>query len=173
MTDAQLYDDHLTIERNLPAPPEKVWEYLVDPELRQKWFCAGATADEVGGTILLDFDHSRISKVNKSGGTECANPVVMKGTITAYDPPNRLAFTWFEDSGEQSHVTITLTARDSGTTLHLIHDRMITLEDKWGVSAGWHAHLDLLLDLLSGRTPRDFWEHYDPLEARYKEQVGD
>ncbi|MEO1658823.1 MAG: SRPBCC family protein [Pseudomonadota bacterium] len=172
MTDVQLYDDHLTIERNLPAPPEKVWEYLVNPELRQKWFCAGATDDNVDGTIHLDFDHSRISNQTPQGLTDCGEPVLMKGTLTAFDPPHRLAFIWHESEGGETHVTITLTARDGGTTLHLVHDRIADAEHKWGVSAGWHAHLDLLVDLISGQPARDFWGHYGPLEAMYKELIA-
>jgi uncharacterized protein YndB with AHSA1/START domain len=55
----------LEITRELPASCQQVWEYLVDPELRQKWFCAGATGAAPGEEFVMDFDHSRISNLRQ------------------------------------------------------------------------------------------------------------
>jgi hypothetical protein len=37
------------------------------------------------------------------------------------------------------------------------------------VSGGWHVHLDVLEDVLAGRTPRPFWS----TNARYAEEYED
>lgn len=40
-----------------------------------------------------------------------------------------------------------------------------------GIAAGWHAHLDLLADLLEGRPARDFRPHHTALEGGYVREV--
>jgi hypothetical protein len=35
------------------------------------------------------------------------------------------------------------------------------------VSGGWHAHLDILDDVLGGQTPRPYWKTHTALEAEY------
>ncbi|MEO1043216.1 MAG: SRPBCC family protein [Pseudomonadota bacterium] len=172
MTDAQLFDDHLVIERHLPAPPDKVWAYLVDPTLRERWFCGGATDDKVGGRILFDFDDSKISGSEPSPDSDCGDNPTFEGTLTDYDPPHHIAFTWPEQDSDGTHVSITLSATTTGTKLRLVHEQLKRDDYKSGVSAGWHAHLDLLVDLASGHAPRDFWEHYRPLEDKYKKMLG-
>ncbi|GGY40017.1 SRPBCC family protein [Parvularcula lutaonensis] len=171
-TDVQLEEDQLEIRRRLPALPERVWEYLTDPALRKRWFCAGETGNEVGGTVVFDFDHSRISASPPPKTVGCGDPITFEGTITAYDPPRLLAFSWPEESGASTHVTITLTPDGDGTVLHLLHTRLVRDEHRWGAAAGWHAHLDLLVDLVSGCEARDFWVHYAPLEEMYWKRVG-
>jgi len=51
----------LRFERLLDAPVDKVWQYLVDPDLRARWFMAGPTDARVGGSIGLTMDHDRLS----------------------------------------------------------------------------------------------------------------
>lgn len=171
-TDARLDEDRLEIERFLPASPERVWEYLTDPELRQKWFCAGATGTAEGEPIVFDFDHSRISREPAPPKHQGSDKVVFEGTITAYDPPRLLAFSWPEQDGEGTHVTINLTPKGDGTRLHLQHTKLKRADYKSGAAAGWHTHLDLLADLVNGREARDFWVHYAPLEEMYEKRVG-
>ena len=170
-TDVQLFEDRLVVERHFKAAPEKIWQYLTDPALRQKWFCAGATDAHEGGTIVFDFDHSRISKTAPSKDGDCADAVTFEGTITDYDPPHRFGFTWPEQDGDGTHVLIRLRADQDGTHLHLEHSKLKRDDYKSGAAAGWHTHLDLLVDLTNGEEARDFWVHYRPLEARYKEKV--
>ena len=73
--------------------------------------------------------------------------------------------------GDESLVTIQLTQEGEDTRLHLIHSRLTNPDFQKGASAGWHAHLDLLVDLVNGTTARDFWVHYGKLKAKYDERI--
>ena len=55
--------------------------------------------------------------------------------------------------------------------LVLTHTRLKTREDVVGVLGGWHAHLDILEDVLEGRVPEPFWRRFNPLDAEYDSMV--
>jgi len=161
----------LEIARVLPAPVDRVWEHLVDPELRKLWFCAGATGTRPGDDFVMDFDHSRISDSDPPPEIGCGDPVVMTGTIVTYDAPSVLAYSWPEEHGTGTIVTIRLKQDGDNTTLTLSHDRLSNPEYQKGASAGWHAHLDLLVDVMNGNERRDFWIHYAALKKQYDQRM--
>ncbi|MEL6108441.1 MAG: SRPBCC family protein [Planctomycetota bacterium] len=162
----------LEITRLLPASQRRVWDYLVDPELRKLWFCAGETGSGPGEPFVMDFDHSRLSTQQPPEGIECGDPITMHGMIVTFDPPKELSYNWPDESdGPGTLVTIRLSERDGATELHLTHERLTGPEFRTSASAGWHAHLDLLVDLASGNEPRDFWAHYAQLKSGYAAQV--
>ena len=161
----------LEIVRELPASCERVWEYLTDPELRKKWFCSGATGSKSGEEFVMEFDHTRLSTSAPPEGLDCGSPVV-HGTIVTFEPPHRLSYRWpGESDDDESIVTIELTQRGENTRLHLVHSKLTNPEFQKGASAGWHAHLDLLLDLVEGKETRDFWVHFGKLKSEYDERI--
>ena len=163
----------LEITRNLPATCERIWEYLTDPELRQQWFCAGETGCQPGDPFVMDFDHSRISTSPPPEGMGCGEPVVMRGEIVEFDPPHKLSYLWPGNADEEeSLVTFELTQLGDHTRLRLIHSQLNQPEFKLGASVGWHAHLDLLVDITNGRETRDFWVHYEQVKAEYDLQTA-
>ncbi len=91
----------------------------------------------------------------------------MCGATVEFDPPNEPACKWPHDKGPGTVVTVKLTAMASGTLLKLTYARLASEEFRKGVCAGWHAHLELLLDLTSQQPARDFRRHYPSLEAEY------
>ncbi|MEM7217459.1 MAG: SRPBCC family protein [Pseudomonadota bacterium] len=162
----------LEIAHQLPGPIERVWDHLVDGELRKLWFCGGATADHVGGKIVLEFDHSRLSTRATPPEHEGGGRVTNEGEVLRFEPPNVFAFNWFEHDGvEHSRVTITLTEKNGGVELHLLHERLEKRTDRVSVAAGWHAHFDLLGDLLRGEPVRDFWDVHLALEKHYDDAL--
>jgi uncharacterized protein YndB with AHSA1/START domain len=163
----------LEFERTFAAPIEKVWEYLVDPEKRAVWFCGGSTSSEVGGAIVFDFDHRRLSESAPPEKYRSEETATHRGEILAFEPPHRLAFTWFEASGgEPSEVAITLTAIDERTTrLRLTHNAITGRDMMVGVLAGWHGHFDILAEVLIGPRKSDFWIIDQRLEAEYEKRV--
>ena len=164
----------LEITRDLPASCERVWEYLVNPELRQKWFCAGETGTAAGESLVMDFDHSRISNSAPPESLGCSgDPQIVVGTIPIFEPPHKLAYLWpGETEADTSLVTIELTQVGEKTRLHLIHSRLANLDFQKGASAGWHTHLDLLVDHVSGNDVRDFWMHFEKVQAEYDELLA-
>lgn len=92
----QIGPAELEFTRQFDASVETVWQFLVDPDKRKLWFCGGSTDDRVGGGIVFEFDHRRLAKSPapmKYASEETAKHL---GEIIEYEPPHRLAFTWFE-----------------------------------------------------------------------------
>lgn len=162
-------------ERLLPGPIERVWSYLVEADKRTTWFCGGETEPRKGGRIALFFKHSQITdepppenyrKMNDEGA-------MMSGTVTLWEPPHRLAFTWQGMGDPDSDVEIELAPVGEKVRLVLIHRRLATKERMANVSSGWHLHLDLLEDQLLGQKPRGFWSRHQRLMAEYAERQRD
>lgn len=117
---------------------------------------------------MFEFDHRRLSNSGPPEKYADSNVPTMRGEVLAYEKPHKLKLTWEEMHADSvSTVTILLTAIGEKTALHLIHEHLIP-EIQSGVMAGWHAHLDLLLDLMAGLPARDFWVHFNALEAVYE-----
>lgn len=164
----------LEIYRDLPGPIERVWDYLTQSDLRKKWLCAGDVSTEVGGEIVFHFDHKNLSKHPTPASHEGGGDHKMVGKVRVFDPPRHLAFSWpSAEADKPTEVVIKLTEIDGGVRLHLRHENLVTSEYKSGASAGWHTHLDILSDLVSGRNGRDFWDHYLPLEQEYKSRLAE
>jgi uncharacterized protein YndB with AHSA1/START domain len=51
----------LRLERLLPGPIERVWEYLTDSKKRGTWFATGPMELHVGGKVEFQFHHADLS----------------------------------------------------------------------------------------------------------------
>lgn len=177
-TRAEMLDaSTLRIERRLPGPVERVWQYLTEPEFRETWLAGGSLEPRAGGEMVLEFDHDRISDVPGPTPERFEGSVGYVSTcrIETWDPPRELSFTWPEPGQPDSFVHILVEPTgDSGDQVRLIltHSRLGTHELLQGVSGGWHAHLDILADRLAGRSTGNFWTRYQTLEAHYLEAFG-
>ena len=93
------------------------------------------------------------------------------GKVTRCEPPHVLQHTWeFED--ENSEVCYELTEEGDMVRLVLTHRRLDTQDIVLSVSGGWHTHLNVLVDVLNGDTPRPFYKMQARLEAEYTERLG-
>ena len=153
----------IRLERVLPGTPERVWEYLVDPDLRVTWFAGGPIDLRPGGVVDFRYDHARISD---EPVPEAFLDHRETGRVIACEPPRLLAFTW-RDGPAASHVTFELAPVDGGTRLVLTHSRLDLPGDFVPAAAGWHAHLDMLEARVAGRAPGSFWKRHESLERRY------
>ncbi|QND51473.1 SRPBCC family protein [Phyllobacterium sp. 628] len=154
------------IERLLPGPVERVWDYITDSEKRGKWLAKGPMADHAGGPVELTFQHSQLSseptpeKYRKYEGTKNT------GTVLRCEPPTFLSFTWSGES-EPSEVSFELQAVGPDTLLTVTHSRLSSRGGMVSVASGWHTHLSVLIAQLNGTKPAIFWSKMEQLEGEY------
>jgi uncharacterized protein YndB with AHSA1/START domain len=120
-----------------------------------------------GGEVEFRFHHADLSAEKtapeKFKKYECGH--IMRGHITACEPPRLLSFT-FGDAGE---VTFELSPR--GVLLVLTHRELKDRAMMVGVASGWHSHLAILIDNLNRVAPRPFWTTHAKMEAEYETRI--
>jgi uncharacterized protein YndB with AHSA1/START domain len=129
-------------ERLLPGPVERVWEVLTRPDLLPAWFGEGAIEPREGGAVSLMAGHIR-------------------GVVTQWKPPTRLAYTWNVLSpGEavsaypESYLTLELSQRSDQVLLTLTHLPVLDRFEKQN-AMGWATFLDLVDAALRGQPTGD------------------
>lgn len=157
----------LKIERLLPGPIERVWEYLTRSDLRRQWLASGDMQMQKGSAFTLTWRNAELTENVGNRPADFGEEHSMDSTITELDAPIRLAFTW-----GQGEVTMDLEQRGEKVLLTITHARVSSPEMLLSVSAGWHSHLDVLADKLSGRTPEPFWDAYQRNKAEYVKRLG-
>lgn len=156
----------LKFERLLPGPIDRVWEFLTDAEKRGLWFAAGKLEAQQGGEMKLIFNNSTLS--NPPDPTpekydEFGDGFISHATVITYEQNKKLVISW------EGIVTFELEEVGDKVKLTLTHEKL--KDDKTykaGVFAGWHTHLDILFDRLSGKDPKGFWKIHMPLEEKYE-----
>lgn len=164
------------LERDLAASVDRVWAHLADPVPRATWLAGGTIEPRVGGRVALAFRHAEIT------GPDDPPPAayramhdeghVARGVVTAWAPPQRLAFTWV-DGAESSEVAFALDAVGDATRLRLTHRRLDTRGAVVSVAAGWDAHLHTLAAALSGAPRPAYWRTFAASEARHAAAFAD
>jgi uncharacterized protein YndB with AHSA1/START domain len=140
--------------RSYPYPLQRLWAAVTEPDDLKHWFPFRVSMrPRVGGSIEFSDD---------SG-----NPPT-SGTILAYDPPRRLAYTW---GGSELHFELEPTGAD-GCTLTLVN--VLEASDEASRNAaGWSVCLAELDKLITGAraggphsdTAEDWASFYDAYRA--------
>ena len=135
------------IERYIDAPPDVVFDQLVEPERLRRWLVMNAWLDlRAGGDYRFDM----------SAGTA-------GGSFLEVEEAKRLVFTWGWHDSEtmppgSSTVTIELSPVGDGTRLVFTHTDG-SPDDLRAHVIGWSHYLDRLVTLAeSGRVAADDWE---------------
>ncbi|MEX2601817.1 MAG: SRPBCC family protein [Balneolaceae bacterium] len=160
-------------ERLLHGPPERIWEYLTQSELKAKWLSAGDVEPRVGGKVEFRFKHKDLSESDEpipEKYKQMENGSYFEGRVTEWDPPRKLSYTWGEGTGEESEVTYELIPKQNNMVLLILTH--VRLGDDpavlISVGAGWHTHLGILEDRLEGKEPQGFWMVHTKMENVYE-----
>ena len=162
------------IERLLSGPIERVWSYLTESEKRGRWLASGEMELRVGGRVEHVFNNSELTEHDDPAPPKYAKYACesrMHGKITECEPPRLLSYTWGGDPAEGSEVRFELTPRVDKVLLVVTHRRLADHDEMISVAAGWHTHLDILLDRLEDREPAGFWATHTRLEAEYERRI--
>lgn len=154
----------LEIRRLLPGTVERVWAYLTDSSLRQKWLAAGEMVLEVGAPFDLTWRNDELTDPPGHRPDGFGAEHSMKSRILAVDPPRKLSISW----GSEGDVTFELAPAGEKVLLTITHRKLAERGAKLAVSAGWHAHVDVLEALLAGTDAAPFWDNWSALKAHYE-----
>ena len=156
------------IERTLPGPIERVWDYLTDSDLRARWLAAGRMEPRPGAPVEFVWRNDELS----GGGAHRPEgfPAEQRMTcvVVRAEPPRLLVLSW---GASGSEVTFELAPAGSEVKLTLTHNRLPDRDTLLGVSAGWHAHLDVLVADLHGEPAPPFWPAWTRLRADYDARI--
>ena len=122
----------VTVERDLPFPPEKIWRALTVPHLLSEWLMQSDFQAETGHRFRFTADW---------GGVDCK--------VLTVEPNRRLAYTW-DAMGLNSVVTFTLSPTATGTHLRMEQEgfKPGMGQAYAGAKYGWNNFFDKLSALL-------------------------
>ena len=112
-------------QRQIPAPVEKVWDYLTKPELLAKWF---ADTSYMGPDAPVYM--------------ETGDGDFFSGRVVEWDPGIVLGLRWkFVGCGPEYEVRFSLLRRKQGTELTVQDRGAITVEEAECLRVGWSEFL--------------------------------
>jgi uncharacterized protein YndB with AHSA1/START domain len=170
-----LDESTVKFERLLPGPIERVWSFLTESEKRAQWLCGGDVETTVDGKVDMHFHNKLLSSAEDIPRPEkyrnMPERMSFAGKVTRCEPPHILEHTW--DFGEElSEVCYRLEEEGDQVRLVLIHRRLETTDTVLDVSGGWHTHLNVLVDVLSGSKLRPFYKMQLQYESEYRQRLG-
>jgi uncharacterized protein YndB with AHSA1/START domain len=154
------------LQRLLPGPIERVWAYLTDSELRRQWLASGDMPARAGTAFTLTWRNDTLTDPPGTKPEGFGGEHSMDSTISEFDAPRRLAFTW--GSGD---VAFDLEPAGDKVRLTITHRGISDRANMLMIGAGWHQHLDTLVARASGHAPQPFWDGWSQLHAEYEHLI--
>ena len=147
--------DALVSEIHIAAPPERVFQALIDPAQAMQWWnspqCpieAYAMDARPGGRWSYDTQQTEKVKVNGVSKFHC------EGEVLECDPPRVLAYTWIANWHEKEARTVVrweLAASKGGTLLRVTHSGLAALEaSRKDYSGGWPGVVESIKRFVEG-----------------------
>lgn len=158
----------LTIRRILPGPADRIWAYLTESNLRRQWMASGVMDMRIGAQFELTWNNNELTDPPGRPPEGFDGKHHMESEITELDPPRKLAFSW----GSTGGVTFELEPRGEEVLLTVTHRRIADPTMRLNISAGWHAHLDVLAARVEGSEPKPFWDHWAALKTEYATRLA-
>lgn len=140
------------LERVLDHPVDTVWAMLTELGHLANWLAPGDIECKQGGAAKLNFADS---------GT------VIDSTVSAYEPPRLLEYSWSSPGEPLRPVRWELTAEGKATRL-ILTLRVPAGEDAARACAGWEAHLEMLAAALEGVPIKFPFQRFKETREAYK-----
>ena len=123
----------VTVERDLPFAPEKIWRALTQPHLIEEWLMKTDFRPAVGEAFTFTAQWGAV-----------------EGKVLAIEPERSISYSW-NAMGLESVVTWTLTPTAGGTRLRMEQAGFKTGQDQayHGAAAGWPRFFDGLEQVLA------------------------
>jgi uncharacterized protein YndB with AHSA1/START domain len=158
--------DAIRLERVLDAPPETVWRYLTEAELRRTWFMGGTDAGPSGEfQMIINHDELSDGDVPYPESYAASKGKTWSEKVIRFEPPRVLETSFGVDKGI---VTYELIPEGQGTRLVLTHSKISSPTGFQDFGSGWTSHLKMLEKRLAGGGVADFWA----LHAQSKAEVA-
>lgn len=158
----------LRLQRRLPGPIERVWDYLTRSELRQQWLASGVMEDlRPGASFELVWRNDELSDspAERPEGFSAESRATC--TVLAAQAPRLLRYRW-PDVGE---VCFELAAVGDEVLMTITHSGLAGERLLLNVCAGWHAHLARMVALVEGQRPPSLWATWTLLRADYARRL--
>jgi uncharacterized protein YndB with AHSA1/START domain len=140
-------------ERVYDYRPDELWAAVTEPEHVRGWL----------GETDLDLNGGHGTVRFEDGG-------VVTLRVRRVEPGRLVEYDWEIPGEPPSVLRVELEPQEHGTLLVLDHRRLST-DQATGYGAGWHAHLDALESMLSGRTFT--WDkRFEELRPSYVARAG-
>lgn len=156
------------LQRLLPGPAQRIWDYLTQGDLRRQWLAAGDMQAAAGTPFTLIWRNDELTDPPGRRPAGFAEEQRMDSTVLEYDAPRRLVFAWGEGD-----VAIDLEPRGDQVLLTVIHRGISDRRNMVMIGAGWHQHLDTLAARLRGTQAAPFWDGWSRLHAQYEDRIPD
>jgi uncharacterized protein YndB with AHSA1/START domain len=139
-------DRVLVINRNLSAPPARVFQAWTDPVRMMKWFAPEGMSTPIAESDLRVGGRYRVL-MREADGVEHD----VSGEYVEIVTDRRLVFTWaWRNSPEiVTLVTVELEPDGKGTQLTLTHERLANAESRDSHKSGWTSALNKLEKLVA------------------------
>jgi hypothetical protein len=128
---------------------------------------------KVGAEFKLHFQHSNLSheKEYPEKYKMMEKGITIPCKITQCKPPGLLAFVGMGEPIDESETIFELFPRGKDVLFVITNKGLCKRENLVGNGAGWHTHLGILIDVLSGDKPRGFWTTHAKLHAEYEKRI--
>lgn len=157
----------LQIQRLLPGPIDRVWDYLTKSELRRQWFAAGEMEMEVGAPVELVWRNDELTNPPGQRPAGASEENRMQSRITELEPRRKLGIAW----GADGSVSFELAEQGNDVLLTVVHRGVPNRSSLLNFAPGWHAHLDILAAKLADQEAEPFWDQILRLRAEYDQRL--
>lgn len=158
-------DRSLRLQRRLPGPIERVWAYLTDNDLRRQWLASGEMQLQAGASFELVWRNDELSNSADERPEGFAAESRATCQFIEVDPPRHMRYIW-PGVGE---VTMDLEREGDEVLLTVTHRQLVGERLILNVSAGWHAHLALLIARMEGAPAPSLWVTWKQVRVKYEE----